>query len=210
TEWWYTAPAPWWGNNFDPELGIPEGQQGNYNTNLTRLEFGQEAVAKLHEFFGGLPARVVAQPEITAHSISYGEDAVIEVEVPTTGGHTPSAQVTIEVAGQPFTSGLVGNTATFTVPGIPGGTHTVTATYPGDANLAPATASASLTVARVATTGVSGAAGTVPSSTDGGTYAVTVSTPDGLAAATGTVNLTLVKGGLTEHASGTVTGGSAS
>ncbi|MCR6711828.1 MAG: Ig-like domain repeat protein [Demequina sp.] len=95
----------------------------------------------------------------------------------------------------PFPGTLgVGGTATIDLPKLPAGTWDAMVTYEGDDNYALTTvAGASVVSVKAAVTAV-GAVTLAPSPQKPGTYKVTVTQPDGLAAPTGNVTVTFANG----------------
>ncbi len=73
---------------------------------------------------------------------TYGQPVALTVTVAVpTGQPAASGNVTVKVDTTPYTPTLTGNgTTTFSVPGLSAGTHTVSASYPGDSTSSPSTA----------------------------------------------------------------------
>lgn len=77
--------------------------------------------------------------------ISYGQSASLMATVsPTSGTVTPTGSVNLTVDGtSTFSAALSNGTASFMIPGITGGNHTLSATYIGSTAFAPSTTSPS-------------------------------------------------------------------
>ena len=105
----------------------------------------------------GLPATVTS---ITAASISYGADATIRVAVTSTT--TISGTVSVAINGNTLSSALTNGAATFTVAGLKAGSYPVTATFASQNGYQGSTASATLTVSKVALT-ITALTATMPS-----------------------------------------------
>ncbi|MET3806180.1 hypothetical protein ABIB25_003189 [Nakamurella sp. UYEF19] len=91
---------------------------------------------------------------------SVGYQAGSSAKVSVTGvGNTPSGAVTLLLDGQARSAkALAGGQATLAVPGMSAGSHTVTASYPGDVNHTGATRSATVTAAAASQCPVSASA----------------------------------------------------
>jgi len=116
---------------------------GAHGTNVA--DPSQTVEAPITIDFSGFP-RKASTPTVTTTASTYGTSSVVTVNVPTVGAFTPTGSVELAGAGTQ-TAVLTAGKATFTLPStIAGGTASLTATYTGDGNYAPSTASASKTV----------------------------------------------------------------
>ena len=137
-----------------------------------------------------LPVQRVAQASVASPDVTYGTAATVTLTVDTTWGHAPSGSATLTINGTSSTQGIVGNTATFSVPGLTTGVYAYTVDYGSDPYIQPLSRTGSVTVTKSAVT-ATGAVVTAPSPVHTGSYAVTVTQPTGLLPATGDVAVTL-------------------
>jgi hypothetical protein len=107
---------------------------------------------------------------IAPSSITYGTNASITVTV-SCGAGTPTGNVSLTVdGGTPLTQTLSGGTTVFTIPGLPAGDHSLSATYAGEAIYWTSSATDKLTV--------NSAALTITAKNESKTYGTTF-TPNG-------------------------------
>jgi len=212
SEWWYTHPSAQLGQNFAipaDESTLSASQQAQLSQARSQVAFAQDGLAKLAEFFGGLPGAALATRTVSAPAITYGADATVAVSVTAPAGHEPSGELTLHVHGSDYPAIVSGGSATFTVSGLAAGSYPFTVTYPGNAQVLGFTDSGSLTVTKAAVTSLEGEVHSRPTPSKTGTYTVTVSTPSGLAQATGAVTVTFTQGSTVTTATGSVSAGTA-
>ena len=87
-----------------------------------------------------LPSNVT----VKAENITYGEDAVIEVTVPSDA----TGNVTVTIDGKAYEANVSGGKAVVVVPDLKAGNHTVDVTYNGDDKYSPSSASTVLEVSK--------------------------------------------------------------
>jgi acetyl esterase/lipase len=104
----------------------------------------------VHRVVRGNPHLTIAS---SASAIVYGDPVSFSLAVQSAGTRIPTGTVTVEIDGSAAgSSPLAANgTATITLPMLPAGQHTVTATYSGDGAFSPATASITQTVTKAPT-----------------------------------------------------------
>lgn len=145
---------------------------------------------------------------VAAPDVVFGNAATVTLTVPTTNGHAPTGTATLTIDGGPYTAGIVGNTATFSVPGLAVGAHPYSVAYGADLYILPLTRTGSLAVTKAAAA-ATGAVVVHSSPVKTGSYQVTVTPPTGLPEATGGVTVTLSKDGVDKVLTGTLSGGAA-
>ncbi|GAA2518414.1 Ig-like domain-containing protein [Rarobacter incanus] len=143
---------------------------------------------------------------VTAAAYAYGKAGASAVTV-TTAKKTPATgNVTLTVAGNTLSGKLnSAGAVTFALPAnLAVKTQSVTVAYAGDANIAAASSTASVTVTKGKVTKVGAKVTKTPTSKKKGKVRVTVSTAKGLAAASGKVTVTAKKGKKSITVKGTV------
>jgi len=210
SEWWYTEPSAQIGLNFSiaDESVLTDPQKSQLSQARAQVAFGQEAVAKLSTFFGGLPGAVVSTRTVTAPDVVYGSDANVTVAIENAYGRVPAGNATLTIDGSTHTVAVAQNAAAFTVEGLAAGSYPFTVSYAGDSQVVAFTESGTLNVTKAAVT-ATGTVTTASTPQTTGTYKVTVTQPSGLAQATGNVAVTLTSGATTKVVNGTLSGGSA-
>ncbi|RNL63090.1 Ig-like domain repeat protein [Nocardioides marmoriginsengisoli] len=209
SEWWFTKPSAQLGLSFpipadESTLTAPQATQlSQARDNVT---FAQDALAKLDDFFGGLPGAVVSTQTVTAPTVAYGTAPKITVAIANKFGRLPAGTATLTVGGASYPVQVAQNAAVFTVAKLVPGSYPFTVSYAGDDQIVSFSKAGTLTVAK-AKAKASGAAVKVPTSKKAGTYKVTVATPAGLVKATGKVTLTLSKGAAKKKVVGTLKAG---
>jgi hypothetical protein len=151
----------------------------------------------------------VSAATVSAPDVVYGTPTSVALTVDTAYGFAPTGTATLTINGNTYTESYPsasGNTLTFSVPGLVPGTYPYTVAYGSDAHIQPISKDGSTTVTKAAVT-VTGAVGTVPTPLTGGTYAVAVTPPTGLATPTGAIALTLTGPGSTVVVDGTLADG---
>ena len=148
------------------------------------VEFAQDGLVKLGDFFGGLPGAVVSTRTVTAPDVVYGSDATVNVAIANKYGRVPAGIATLTINGHDYPVTVAQNAASYTVTGLAAGTYPFTIAYAGDSQVVAFTESGSLTVTK-ATVGASGTVTKASTPQATGTYSVHVTQPSGLAAATG-------------------------
>lgn len=209
SEAWFTKASPQIGLDFaipaDESTWTPE-QTSKITQARANLAFGQEAVAQLGTFFGGLPGAVKGKHTVTADAVTYGKAAKVTVALTNEFNRLPSGEVKLSVAGRTLTSTVADNAATFTIEGLTAGKHAFSVTYAGDAQVLGFTATGSLSVAKAKHGAVSAKVTKTPTSKKAGKATVTVAS----AKVGGKVTLTLKKGKKNVKASGTLKAGKVS
>ncbi len=207
SEWWFTNPSKQIGLDFaipaDESTLTPE-QASKLETARANAAFGQEAVAQLGTFFGGLPGAVKGRHTVTAKSVTYGATPNVTVALENDHNRLPSGTVTLKVAGKSSNAAIADNLATFALPKLPAGKHAFTVEYAGDSQVLGFSSAGSLTVAKAKVAKTSGAVKKAPTTKKAGSYKVTVATASGLAKATGKVSVTLKKGKTSKKVTGTL------
>ncbi|WP_405269255.1 Ig-like domain repeat protein, partial [Methanobrevibacter sp.] len=94
----------------------------------------------------GLPSTV----SVKVDNITYGEDAVVEVTVPSDA----TGNVTVTIDGKPYEANVSGGKAVVIVPDLKAGNYTVDVTYNGDDKYKPSSNSTDLEVSPVQTDGL--------------------------------------------------------
>jgi Bacterial Ig-like domain (group 3) len=175
---------------------------------------GAAAVHALDLFFGGLPGGAVSTQTVTANSVTYGTAPTITVAIANQYGRIPSSNVAVVVQKGGSTvatasSAVSQGAASVTLPILSPGSYTYTVSYPGDSQILPFTNTGSLTVspAGANVVGISTVVDQEPSAKVEGSYKVTLSTPSGLATASGAVTVHLANGATHLDIAGTLTNG---
>ena len=211
TEVWFSRPSAQLGLNFAipaDESTLTAPQTAALAQARAGVEFAQDGLEKLGDFFGGLPGAVVSTRTVTAPDVVYGSDATVTVAIANKYGRVPAGVATLTINGTDYPVTVNQNAAAFTVPGLAAGTYPFTVAYAGDSQVVAFTETGSLTVTPAAVA----VAGTVASASTpqvAGTYQVTVTQPSGLAVPTGAVTVTLTSGAVIKTASGTLSAGHA-
>lgn len=210
SEWWFTHPSAHLGLAFDPTAtDLTDAQKAQVEQARAGVAFGQEAVAKLGTFFGGLPGAVVSRPTVTAPTVSYGTGPQVVLAIANDYGRIPTGSATLTVAGRSYAAKVAQNAATFALPKLAPGSYPYTVSYAGDDQVVGFTRAGTLTVTKGAVLKAAGKVAKAPTSKKAGSYTVTVSAPAGLAAAGGKVTVTLTKGKTKKKATGTLRAGKA-
>ena len=116
--------------------------------------------------------------DVESENIKVGDDETVTVSLP----EDATGNVTITIDGKKYTAPVINGTASFKIPGIKAGNHTVNAEYSGDDKYAPAKGKDTFTVDKIKPT-VDVDAPAVKEGKDG---VITVTVPDD---ATGTVTV---------------------
>lgn len=210
TEWWYTKPSAQLGLDFpinDPSTLTPE-QLSQVDVKRAEVAFAQEGLAKLDDFFGGLPGAVVSTQTVTASTVSYGTTPQVVVAIANKYGRIPAGNATLTVGGQTYTAAVAQNAALFNVAQLAPGSYPYTASCAGGAEILSFQKAGTLTVTKGKVNKASGAVKKAPTTKKAGSYKVTVQSPAGLAKATGgKVTVTLKKGSAKKKATGTLKNG---
>jgi len=207
------TPVPTWGDALYFEhddasyvvSGLVQGAEYIFRIRATNAvgtsEFSQAStpVAALAPLHHALPT--VSQPDVV-----YGNPVTIALTVATAEGDVPSGTVTLTINGGSQQQAIVGDTATFSVPGLQAGSYAYTLAYAGDPGIESFTWPGTVTVTK-ATAVVTGSLVTAPTPQEPGTYQVSVAPPTGLATPTGQVTLTLTNGAATTTVEGTLDNG---
>lgn len=209
SEWWFTHPSAQLGLGFPitDEAALTDAQRSQLVQARASLAFGQEALARLRTFFGGLPGAVVAEATVTAPSVAYGSAPRVTVAIANEYGRVPAGNATLTVAGRTYTQKVSQNAASFTVGALAPGSYPFTVSYAGDDQVVGFEKPGTLVVTKGVVAGTSGAVVKAPRPGRTGTYRVTVAAPAGLAPATGTVTVTLTKGKARKVVTGTLVAG---
>ncbi|MET0929444.1 MAG: Ig-like domain-containing protein [Aeromicrobium sp.] len=209
TEWWFTQPSAQLGLSFpinDPNL--TDAQKGQVDVARANVAFAQEGLAKLDDFFGGLPGAVVSTQTVTAPTVAYGATPQVNVAIANKYGRIPAGNATLTVGGQTYTVPVAQNAAAFDLAKLAPGSYNYAVGYAGDAQIVGFQKAGSLTVTKGAVKKASGAVMKAPTSKKAGTYKVTVQAPSGLVKATGgKVTVTLKKGSASKKVTGTLKNG---
>ena len=187
---------------------IAKARRSSVTTALAGRDFGQEAVAKLASFFGGLPGAVVSRQTVTAPAVGYGTAPRVTLAIANDYGRIPSGNATLTIAGTSYVAKVAQNSATFALPKLAPGSYAYTVGYAGDDQVVGFQRTGTLTVAKGAVLKTTGALVKAPTSKKAGRYKVLVDTPSGLSRATGKVTLKLAKGGARKTVTGTLKAGS--
>lgn len=208
SEWWFTHPSKQLGLAFaiDDESTLTEPQRAQLQQARANAKFGAEAVERLAHFFGGLPGGVVSKQTVTAAPVSYGTASSIVVAVSNSYGRIPTGNVTLKVNGTTSTKALSQNSAAFTTAKLKPGSYPYVLSYAGDDQVQGFQKTGTITVKK-AKVAVKATAKKKPTTSKAGTYTVKVTTPKGLARATGRVTLTLTKGSKKQTVTGTLKSG---
>lgn len=155
--------------------------------------------------------KVAAVVTVTAPRTTYGKPAKITVVVTDATGRPAAGKVTLGGAGAAVTATLTSaGTAVVALPKtLAVATYGLTARYAGSANVAGASATARLTVARGTVSRVAAKVTTVPTTRATGRVAVTVTTASGLATPTGKVTVTVQRGSVRKVVTATLRYGKA-
>jgi hypothetical protein len=158
----FNSPVKPSGNNTDRQRIFGDYQQlkavgrtfnGVFSGN--RAGFGGSTISTIDPIFFSVSVRAPSTTALTssANPSVFGQAVTFTAAVSSAGG-TPTGNVTFRSDGSPLGSpvGLTGGLATLQISALPSGTHTVTADYGGDANLAPSTGSLTQTVNKAPTT----------------------------------------------------------
>jgi hypothetical protein len=188
---------------------IAQIRRASVSSALAGRDFGQEAVAKLGTFFGGLPGAVVSRQTVTAPTVRYGTAPKVVVAIANDYGRVPAGNATLTVGGRSYTVKVAQNAATFVLPKLVPGTYPYTVAYAGDDQVVAFTRTGALTVAKGTVLTTAGKVAKAPTSKKAGSYQVTVATAAGLAGASGKVTVTLAKGATKKKVTGTLTAGRA-
>jgi hypothetical protein len=191
----------------EQKTSIVGARRASVSSALAGRDFGQEAVAKLGTFFGGLPGAVVSRPTVTAPASVYGAAAKVNVAIANDYGRIPAGNVSLTIAGTTHVAKVAQNAASFSVNGLAPGNHPYTVSYAGDDQVVAFQRTGTLTVAKGTVGKVAGAVVKAPTSKKAGRYRVTVTTAAGLAPVGGKVTLTLVKGKSNKQVTGTLKAG---
>ena len=182
-------------------------------TQLTNARAGRafavEGIEKLDVFFGGLPGAVTSTRTVTADAVAYGTAPTINLGIANPYGRIPSGTATLNINGQVIPQVVAQNAAQYNLPVLAPGNYPFTITYPTDAQLLGFTETGTLEVTKAAVASTVGAVLIKPTTQKTGSYKVTVTPPSGLAAATGTVTVTLKSGATTKTVSGPLAAGAA-
>lgn len=210
SEWWFTNPSPQLGLSFAipaDESTLTDPQKTQLSQARASAAFGQEAVDKLDTFFGGLPGGVVSTQTVTAPTVTYGTAPTVTVAIANKYGRIPTGTATLTVAGVDYPAQVAQNAAVFTLPKLVPGSYPYEISYPGDDQILSFEKTGSLTVAKAKVTKTTSTVVKVPTSKLAGSYKVVITTPTGLAKATGKVTLTLTKGSSVKKVVGVLTNG---
>lgn len=210
TEWWFTQPSAQLGLSFPitDEAALTDAQKGQLDVARANVAFAQEGLAKLDDFFGGLPGAVVSTQTVTAPTVAYGTTPQVNVAIANKYGRIPAGTATLAVAGQTYTAKVAQNAAAFDLATLTPGSYPYTVSYAGDAQIVGFQKAGTLTVTKGAVKIAAGVVKKAPTSKKAGSYKVTVQAPSGVAKATGgKVTLTLKKGSTTRKATGTLKNG---
>ena len=151
------CPAPWAipipkGSGYSPATALATGY--DLATGLGSLNVANVVNAWVSDV-GSASTTISITP--TPNPVSLGVALSVQVTVASNpaGGATPTGSVTLSGGGYTSaTETLTGGAYTFTVPAgsLTGGTDTLTVTYSGDANYAPSSQTASVTVNKLTAT----------------------------------------------------------
>lgn len=166
SEWWFTHPSPQLGLSFPipaDESGLSPAQQSQLTTARLNLAFGQEAIAKLRVFFGGLPGSVASTQSIQAPSVDSETAPQVTLSIDNTYGRQATGSATLAVDGLNYPVAIAENKAVFVLPKFAAGTYPFTVTYPGDSNVVGFTVAGNLTITQAASTPTNPTASASPS-----------------------------------------------
>jgi hypothetical protein len=140
---------------------------------------------------------------------AYGTAGTLKVTVSSPGGPAPTGSVTLTGVGAAQTKPVTAGVATFSLPRtLAAQRYTAKLVFDGGPDRAGSQTQVSYTVTAIAPSKVALAVTRKPTSKKAGAGRVTITVPSGLAAATGTVKVTLKKGGSTKTVTGTLSRGS--
>jgi hypothetical protein len=207
TEWWFTQPSAQLGLGFPitNEAALTDAQKGQLDVARANVAFAQEGLAKLDDFFGGLPGAVVSTQTVTAPTVAYGAVPQINVAIANKYGRIPAGTATLTVAGQSYSAKVGQNAAAFDLAKLTPGSYPYTVSYAGDAQVVGFQKAGTLAVTKGTVKQTSGRTIKAPTTKKTGTYKVTVQAPTGLVKATGgKVTVTLKKGSVKKKVTGTL------
>ncbi|MET3963050.1 hypothetical protein ABIE44_002984 [Marmoricola sp. OAE513] len=207
TEWWFAKPSAQIGLGFAipaDESTLDPAQKTQLAQARANVAFAQDGLAKLDDFFGGLPGAVVSTQTVTAPAVAYGVAPKVTLAIANKYGRIPAGNAKLTVAGTEHTVAVAQNAAVFTLAKLAPGTYPYTITYTGDDQIVGFTKTGNVTVTKAKVVKVAGGVVKAPTTKKAGQYKASIATPTGLAKATGKVTFTLTKGSTKKVVVGTL------
>jgi hypothetical protein len=215
SEAWFTVPSAQLGLAFalpandTEEAALTDANKALLATARANVTFGQQALVDLNVFFDGLPGAVVPTRSVTAAPVTFGATSSVTQRLTDLYGRTPTGNATLTVGGTSYTAAVADGVATFTTAALAAGDNAYTISYTTDAQIVGFTQSGTLVVNKANVTSVTNNVAKAPTKSATGSLKVTVTSPSALVQATGSVQVTLVKGSVTKTLTATLVNGAA-
>ena len=213
SEAWFTTPSAQLGLSFalpanaTEEAALTDANKALLATARANVTFAQQALADLNVFFDGLPGAVVPTRAVTAPAVTFGAASTVTLRLTDLYGRTPTGTATLTIGGASYTATVADGVATFTTAALTPGTKDYSISYTTDAQIVGFTQTGTLVVTKAHVVAVNNLVTKAPTAKAVGALKVTVVQPTGLAAATGSIHLTLTKGAVTKTLDATIANG---
>ena len=213
SEQWFTVPSAQLGLSFalpanaTEEAALTDANKALLATARANVTFAQQALADLNTFFDGLPGAVVPTRTVTADAVNYGSTATVKLSLTDLYGRNPVGSASLSLGGATYTATVSNGIASFTTPVLTAGNKPYSISYTTDSQIVGFTQTGTLVVNKTAVSSVVGLVTKAPTKKAVGSLKVTVTAPSGLAAAGGTVAVTITKGALTQTINAPVVNG---